>query len=67
MTQGYLSARVKGYARKRRDEWRRRGTVQVPSFEGQANIAGWEELARITARGGLPVQRGGERLVQAAA
>lgn len=63
---GHLSATVKGYARQRRDEWRRSKIVQVPSFTGQANIAGWKRLEALTAKAGLPVQHGGDRLVAAA-
>lgn len=62
MTHGYLSARVKGHADKRNQEWRR-VFGQSAKDTGQPNEAGWKKLAALFGKGGGEVIVGGERLV----
>jgi hypothetical protein len=58
---GYLMATVKDYARKRiRDRERLDGRGARPVATGQANVAGWQQLARIWTG---TLLSGGERLV----
>lgn len=58
---GYASVMVKGYARQRAAEWRKR---LPPGRSGRPNEAGWKQLAEKFSELGAPVQQGGERLVQ---
>lgn len=56
---------MKGYADKRYAEWKKSGAVHV-GMTGQANVSGWQQLAALAERSGIPVQHGGELLVAAA-
>jgi hypothetical protein len=61
VSHGYLSAKVKGYAEKRRRIMSRLMERQMSRPDaGKANLSGWEKLAELFPG---PVQHGGERLV----
>lgn len=59
---GYANVTVKGHADRRRREWQKR-TAQPAKRTGKPNLAGWQQLAALSASAGVPVQQGGERLV----
>lgn len=62
---GHLRATVKGYAARRTADLRRK-MMPAGGRTGRADASGWQQLAALAERSGLPVQHGGERLVAAA-
>ena len=61
-THAYANVTVKGHAKRRQRELRKLGH-QPATSTGEADVSGWEQLAGAFEQMGVPVVRGGERLV----
>lgn len=63
---GYMSAREKGYGKRRGREIDRvnREFYGPRTNTGKANVSGWQQLEHLFGQMGAPVQHGGDRFVQ---